>query len=82
MENIMSALTDGVVITLVGMFVVFAFLTIMVYAMNITTCIVNYLNEKFPPVQKEVQPQKKKASVGEEELVAVAIASILNRQRG
>ena len=49
MENIMQAISDGVIITIVGMLVVFAFLTIMVIAMNITSAIVGYLNKKFPP---------------------------------
>ena len=36
MENFVKAISEGVIITIVGMLVVFAFLTIMVFAMNIT----------------------------------------------
>lgn len=81
MENILNALSDGVIITIVGMLVVFAFLVIMIFAMNITSSIVAYLNKKFPPKVVETTPVKKKTQTGEEEMVAVAIASILNLQR-
>ena len=81
MEHIMQAISDGVIITIVGMLVVFAFLTIMVIAMNITSAIVGYLNKKFPPKVVETTPTKKKSQTNEEEMVAVAIASILNLQR-
>lgn len=81
MENFVSAISDGVIITIVGMLVVFAFLTIMIFAMNITSSIVAYLNKKFPPKVIEAAPAKKKTQTGEEEMVAVAIASILNLQR-
>ena len=81
MENIIQAISDGVIITIVGMLVVFGFLTIMVFAMNITSAIVEYLNKKFPPKVVETTPTKKKSQTNEEEMVAVAIASILNLQR-
>ena len=81
MENIMQAISDGVIITIVGMLIVFVFLTIMVIAMNITSGIVGYLNKKFPPKVVETTPAKKKSQTNEEEMVAVAIASILNLQR-
>ena len=81
MENFVSAISDGVIITIVGMLVVFAFLTIMIFAMNITSSIVAYLNKKFPPKVIEAAPAKEKTQTGEEEMVAVAIASILNLQR-
>ncbi len=81
MENIMQAISDGVIITIVGMLIVFVFLTIMVIAMDITSGIVGYLNKKFPPKVVETTPAKKKSQTNEEEMVAVAIASILNLQR-
>ena len=49
MENIIQAVSDGVIITIVGMLIVFVFLTIMVIAMDITSGIDGYLNKKFPP---------------------------------
>ena len=81
MENVIQAVSDGVIITIVGMLVVFAFLTIMVIAMNITSSIVAYLNKKFPPKVVETTTTKKRPQTNEEEMVAVAIASILNLQR-
>ncbi len=81
MENIIQAVSDGVIITIVGMLVVFGFLTIMVIAMNITSGIVAYLNKKFPPKVVETATTKKKSQTNEEEMVAIAVASILNLQR-
>ncbi len=81
MENIIQAVSDGVIITIVGMLVVFGFLTIMVIAMDITSGIVGYLNKKFPPKVVETTTTKKRPQTNEEEMVAVAIASILNLQR-
>ncbi len=81
MENIMQAISDGVIITIVGMLIVFVFLTIMVIAMDITSGIVGYLNKKFPPKVVETTTTKKRPQTNEEEMVAVAIASILNLQR-
>lgn len=81
MENIIQAVSDGTIITIVGMAVVFAFLTIMVYAMDLTSAIVRYLNKKFPPKVVETTTTKKRPQTNEEEMVAVAIASVLNLQR-
>ena len=81
MENIIQAISDGVIITIVGMLIVFVFLTIMVIAMDITSGIVGYLNKKFPPKVVETTTTKKRPQTNEEEMVAVAIASILNLQR-
>ena len=81
MENIIQAVSDGVIITIVGMLIVFVFLTIMVIAMDITSGIVGYLNKKFPPKVVETTTTKKRPQTNEEEMVAVAIASILNLQR-
>lgn len=77
-ENAVAALSDGAVITIVGMLVVFAFLTIMVFAMNVTSKIVEFLNKKFPPKIIEATTAKKRTPTNDDELVAVAIASILN----
>ena len=81
MENIIQAVSDGVIITVVGMLVVFGFLTIMIIAMNITSSVVTYLNKKFPPKVVETTTVKKRQQTNEEEMVAVAVASILNLQR-
>lgn len=80
-ENITTAVSDGAVITIVGMLVVFAFLTIMVFAMSITKGIIEFLNKKFPPKAIETAPARKKTQTNEEEAIAVAIASVLNLQR-
>ena len=81
MDNIMQAISDGLIVTVVGVLVVFIFLTIMIYAMNITSAAVIYLNKKFPPKVQEVPAAKKSTQTNEEEMIAAAIASVLNMQR-
>ena len=72
----MENLTVGITITLVGMVVVLAFLTLMIFVMNIVNgFIVNVLNKIFPEAVKEVKTVKKKVtSKKSDEEIAVAIA--------
>ena len=63
---------DGLIITVVGMGTVFAFLVLLVFAMSITTKVVEYLNKIMPEeVATAVVPARNKAT---EDDVAVAIA--------
>jgi len=80
-ENSLDALADGAIITVVGMAIVFGFLTIMVFAMNITSGVIAYLNKKFPEAVKEEPVKKKKTSQSEDEAIAVAIAAAIKAQR-
>lgn len=77
--NVLSAFAEGSVIAVVGMLVVFSFLTIMVFTIDVMTKVVNYLNEKFPTQTKEATTKKKPNSVEDE--VAVAIAAAINAKR-
>ena len=47
MENI-SLLEDGMIILCIGMGVVFSFLIIMVWAMNIMSAVIKKINNIFP----------------------------------
>lgn len=78
MEKALEALSQGATITIVGMFVVFFFLTIMIFAMQIATKIVEYLNKKYPPEVKETTPARKKVNTDEQEAIAIAIAAAVN----
>ena len=51
-------LTTGLTITLIGMITVLTFLTIMIYAIDISKRIIEYINKFFPEVKEE--PVKKK----------------------
>lgn len=74
----LTLLQDGLVVLSVGFFVVFAFLTILIFAMGIMSAIVGYLNKIFPITQLEAAPQK--VSSGVEEEIAVAIASVMMKK--
>ncbi len=65
-------LMDGVSAMFVGMSVVFSFLIILVFAISITTNVVNWLNKVFPP--KEPQPKAVKKQTTDESEIALAIA--------
>lgn len=69
-------LTVGITITVVGMVVVLAFLTLMIFVMNIVNgFIVNVLNKIFPEAVKEVKTTKKKVTIKKaDDEVAIAIA--------
>lgn len=75
----------GLTVTFIGMAVVLAFLTLMIFVMNITSSlIVNVLNKYFPEAIKEEpkKAKKKAASSKSDEDVAVAIALAFNAQTG
>ena len=73
----------GITITLIGMGVVLAFLTLMIFVMNITSSlIVNVLNKWFPEVEK-VEPKKvKKKVASNDNEVALAVALAFNASKG
>ena len=62
-------------ITLVGMGVVFAFLSLMIFAMNITSgLIINIVNKYFPEEVKEEPKKAKKKTTSDDAEIAIAIA--------
>ncbi|MBR5304119.1 MAG: OadG family protein [Candidatus Gastranaerophilales bacterium] len=73
----------GITITFIGMAVVLAFLTLMIFVMNITSSlIVNVLNKYFPEAVKEEPKKAKKKVVSNNEDIAVAVALAFNAQQG
>lgn len=75
-EAVTQNLALGLTITFIGMAVVLVFLTLMIFAMNITSnFIVNVLNKYFPEaVKEEPKKAKKKQTSNNDEEVALAIA--------
>ncbi len=65
-------ITDGLIITVVGMGVVFLFLALLVVCMNLMAKVVEVINRLCPEVQEE--PVKVNRST--DEAVAVAIAMV------
>ena len=73
----------GITITFIGMAVVLAFLTLMIFVMNITSSlIINVLNKWFPePIKEEPKKAKKKVTSNDDE-IALAVALAFNASKG
>ena len=80
MEKFMPLFYDGMVVTLVGMFVVMVFLTVMIWVIDFTQVIVRYINKKFPAEVKDETAKKSKQQTNDTEDIAVAIAAALSYQ--
>ena len=75
-------LSTGLTITFIGMAVVLAFLTLMIFVMNIASSfIINVLNKYFPESVKE-EPKKVKKTASNVEEVALAVALAYNASKG
>lgn len=75
MTNSLALLQDGIAIMLIGMGVVFAFLTIMVYVMDFNAVLIKKLNKYFPEeVPQQAKPRKKRTEEDDKIALAVAIA--------
>ena len=73
---------DGCAIMFLGMGVVFAFLVLMVWVMNITAVIIKVLNKYFPEeIPQPKNAKKKKTKSDEDEQIAVAIAATIAASR-
>lgn len=80
MELLMQNLQSSLTVTIVGMVIVMAFLSLMVFTTNITKKVVDWLNVKFPiEVPTDIKKTKKQSGAEEEE-IAIAIASVLAYQ--
>lgn len=75
----LELLQDGFTVLCVGFSIVFAFLVILIFAMNIMGIVVGYLNKIFPVAAPVVAGSKTQSSGGEEE-IAVAIAAVLMKK--
>ena len=80
MEKFMPLFYDGMVVTLVVMFVVMVFLTVMIWVIDFTQVIVRYINKKFPVQVKDETAKKSKQQTNDTEDIAVAIAAALSYQ--
>lgn len=78
MSEILSGLEDGTIVMLIGMVVVFLFLTILVLAMHLMSKIVLYFDKIFPQPVVETA-YKKKSGKSNDEQVAVAIAALISK---
>ena len=75
--------STGITITLIGMGVVLAFLTLMIFVMNITSSfIINVLNKYFPEAIKEEPKKAKKKVATDDSEIALAIAIAHNTATG
>jgi len=73
----MEFLEEGLIIMVIGFSTVFVFLTVMIFAMNIQTKVVEYLNKIFPPVVPQTAaPRAIKANDDVEIAIAVACATL------
>ena len=73
----------GVTITFIGMAVVLAFLTLMIFVMNITSSfIINVLNKYFPEAIKEEPKKTKKKVATDDSEIALVIAIAHNVATG
>lgn len=79
-ETFLNNIQDGVVIMLIGMGVVFLFLTIMVFVMDWTSKLILKLNEIFPEEIEEEKPSKNPKRTDDNE-VALAIAIACAQRR-
>ena len=80
-ELAMQNLQTGLTITIIGMLVVLAFLTLMIFVMNITSNVIQVLNKYFPEAQIEPQTKKKKVQKNNDDEIAVAIAVAIAQER-
>ncbi len=69
----LTLLKEGFFIMVIGMGTVFVFLTIMIYAMEISSAVLKVVGKYFPEEVPEVKTAKKKVNNSDEE-IAVAIA--------
>ena len=73
----------GITITFIGMAVVLAFLTLMIFVMNITSSfIINVLNKYFPEAVKEEPKKAKKKVTSSDDEIALAVALAFNVSKG
>jgi len=76
--TMIASFQDGCAIMFLGMGVVFAFLILMVWVMNITAEVIKVLNKYFPEeIPQQKTAKKKKTKSEEDEQIAIAIAATL-----
>ena len=76
MENVMT----GLVVMVIGMTVVYAFLAIMIWIMELSAKAIQILNKYFPEPIEETKSSKKKVKTDDTD-IAVAIALAFQKER-
>lgn len=71
---------NGFVTMIMGMGVVFSFLTVLVFAMQIMSKVIEYLNKVFPEVKPAVNTVKQKST--DDIQIALAIAAAYKMKFG
>lgn len=74
MDQFILHVKEGLILMGIGMGVVFAFLCILVFAMQIMSKAVIFINKFFPEAVEVVEKKGTKKNVSENEAIAVAIA--------
>lgn len=70
-------LEDGLIVTVVGIGVVFLFLTLLVFSMNVMAKAINVINKFFPEeVAETVSVSTKRISTDDDVAVAIAVAKM------
>lgn len=76
-------LYDGLFVMVMGMGVVFFFLVIMIFAMNIMSYIVEIINKYYPEEIPETNSKTSKArKSSNDEEIALAIACAIHQNKG
>lgn len=76
----MNNLENGLALLLIGMGTVLAFLTLLIFCMQIMSKVVGWLNKIFPEAVEEVASAAKKVAANVDEAIAVAIAAIMAKR--
>ena len=75
-----NTLTLGATIMVIGMGVVFAFLTLMIFTMQASSKIIAYINKIWPEALPEVKTTKKKQTKNDDAQIAIAIACAFDKE--
>lgn len=71
----MELIKEGLFLMLIGMGSVFAFLVVMLFAMNISSNVLDYINRYFPEQKEELKKNLKKQDNEAEIALAVLCAT-------
>ena len=75
-----DALQQGLVVTIVGMGVVFSFLIVMIISMNIMSAIIRLINKLFPEEVAAIPVKSKSSSSTDDDIMtAIAVAVVKSR---
>lgn len=70
----------GLTIMVIGMGVVFAFLTLMIFTMQASTKVIEIINKIWPEALPEVKTTKKKQTKNDDAQIAIAIACAFDKE--